>query len=82
MRDATRDTRPMFSVTARAVHVPIFLMDTVPARLAFDADNHRPGYRMMTGDAAVRDARTAARDARETWIMDHVASRPTAGGRA
>ena len=53
-----------------SVRCPIYLMDTVQAQFAFGADDHRPGYRAMAGDAAVRDARTAARDARETWIKD------------
>jgi hypothetical protein len=42
----------------------------VPAQFAFGADDNRPGYRALAGDAALRDARAAARDAREIWIKD------------
>ena len=50
-----------------SVRCPIYLMDTVQAQFAFDADNHRPHY-VSTTDAAVTDALAKARDARNEYI--------------
>ena len=52
------------------VRTRMVLTDTVPAAFAFDGDDlslHRPGYRMMTSDAAVLDARAKARDAYDEY---------------
>ena len=44
-----------------SVRVPMFLMDTVPARFAFDAVDHQPGYR--TGERYRRAYADYCRDA-------------------
>jgi hypothetical protein len=55
----------------RSVRVPMYLMDAVDAKWAFDARDHQPGYRPLSDsvtDAKVEDARSAARDARDEMI--------------
>jgi len=49
-----------------SVVVPLHLMDATQRAVA-GVDLHQPGYRRVT-DAAVRDARTAAREARDQMI--------------
>jgi hypothetical protein len=51
-----------------SVRVPVFLMDGVQRRFAFDARDHQPGYR-VSDDATVRDAQKAARHARDRWVQ-------------
>jgi hypothetical protein len=49
------------------VRCPMYLMDSMQRRIAFDAASHQPGYRSVDS-ATVRDARRMARDAREEMI--------------
>lgn len=50
-----------------SVRTRMVLMDSVTPEFAFDADNHRPGYR-MSSVPAVLDARAKAREARDAYI--------------
>ena len=64
-RDAYIDDDDYVVPDGGSVRTRMVLMDS--ARFAFDAANHRPGYRSAT-DSAVRDAQMAALDARDAMI--------------
>ena len=62
-----------------SVRVPVYLMDATQRAVAgVDLSDHQPGYLRVT-DAAVRDARTAACDARDAMIKRATEAWRTAG---
>jgi hypothetical protein len=66
-----------------SVRCPLYLCDATQRAMVakygvFDARDHQPGFRSVS-DAAVRDARTAARDARDAYVRRTCEAWRTAG---
>jgi hypothetical protein len=60
--------------------VPVFAMDALQRAVGgVDLSGHQPGYRTGMSNAAVRDARTAARDARNGYVRRTCEAWRTAG---
>jgi hypothetical protein len=80
MRDAYVDDDDVVIPDGGRVRVRMDMMDSMQRRIAqmFDARDHQPHFAEAT-DVAVRDARTAARDARNEYVRNLTTAYRTAG---